>query len=174
MSEKYSVRKRLAAAGLVLLGGASLSACGDEAPDYVGAGNEFMIRGIVSDSEVDGLVQIKEDKIEIIQVSGKAENWFNNGDGVAFLHDEFDFLQKYGQEPGGFWTCADDVYVGKVYDQSGNQIEPEQLRPGEVVEIEGRIHQSTYRQSAGKSSYCTEEELAVYDSVTVVDEPLHR
>jgi hypothetical protein len=73
---------------------------------------------------------------------------------------------------GLFDGCGDDVYVGKVYDLQGNQIEPEQLKPGVAVEIEGRIRQSRYWQSTGKSGYCTEQDLAVYDSVRVIDSPL--
>ncbi|MDB5181376.1 MAG: hypothetical protein JWP13_139 [Candidatus Saccharibacteria bacterium] len=169
------MRRKLAAAGLVVLGGFGLTACGEDAPlDYAGTGNEFTIQGIVSDSEDDGLVQIKENEIEVIEASGKAEDWFNKKEGLAFLHDEFDFLQKYSEEPGGWFDCGEDVYVGEVYDKTGTEIEPEQLKPGDVIEIQGRIRQSIYYQSTGKSGYCNDQDLAVYDAITTIGGPLRR
>ncbi len=170
--EKNSLRRKIAAAGLVVLGGLSLTGCGKSAVDYEGTGNEFSVRGVVSDAEGDGLVQIQEDQIVVIGASGKAETWFSEGKGQGVLSDEFDFLQKYSKEPGGMLSCGDNTYVGEVSDQYGHLIEPEALQPGTVVEIHGKIRQSMYYQSTGKSGYCNEEDLAVYDRVTIVDRPL--
>lgn len=170
MSETYTIRRACAAAGLALLGSGALGACSSEAPDYQGVGNEFVVRGIVSDSEEDGLVQVSEEDLVVLETAGRADTWFAEGDGQEFLGDEFNFLQTYGEESESWWKCADEVEVGEVFDVNGQEIEPEQLQPGDVVEIQGRIHDSTDRR--GKR--CREEELAVYDTITVVNGPLHQ
>lgn len=169
MSELITIKQKLAAAALAMLGAATLSGCGSEAADYEGQGNDFIVRGVVSDSEDDGLVQTHEDQTVVLRSSGEASEWFGDKEGQGFLHDEYDFLQAYSKEPGRWFNCGKDIYVGKVYDADRKQIEPEALEPGMLVEIKGRIRDSRYYQSTGKSGYCTEESLAVYDSITIID-----
>jgi len=168
MSERFNFKRKLTAAGLLLAGGLALSACGGSPVDYEGTGHRFTVLGTVSDSEKDGLVQIHEDDLKVVYATGKAEKWFAEGKAPGLFGDEFDFLQKYSQEPGGWFSCGNDKYVGQIIDENRDQIQPEDLKPGDVIRIEGRIRESRYYQSRGKSGSCTEENLAVYDVVTVI------
>lgn len=164
-------RKKMALVGAIMMGSALLTACSSDPVDYEGTGNEFVVRGIVSDSEEDGLIQIHEPDLVAIEATGKAATWFAKGKGQEAFGDEFDFLQKYSQEPGGWLSCGSDVYVGIVYNMYGDQIQPQEVPQGAVVEIAGKIRESMYYQSTGKSGHCTDEDLAVYDTVRVMSSP---
>jgi len=168
MSEVATYRRRLMAAGLILAGSSAQAGCSNEPVDYVGTGNEFVLRGTVSDSEDDGLVQVPEDQFELLEAHGKAQSFFRDPNDPGLLVGEVDFLQKYSKAPGGWLSCGDDVYIGEVFDTQGNEIQPEDLNPGDEIEITGTIRQSMYYQSTGKSGYCNEEDLAVYDSIRIV------
>lgn len=173
MEKQKPLYWRLTAAGAALAGVLALTACSREPVDYEGVGSEFVVRGRVSDAESDGLVQLHEEKLVVVSASGKAATWFPDHGGYRPWSHEYDFLQKYSKESDGFFDgCGKDVKVGEVYSLQGEEIEPQQLKPGTIVEIQGRIRESRYRHRAGKSSYCDERDLAVYDSVRVVNGPL--
>ncbi|HSX16307.1 MAG TPA: hypothetical protein VLF40_05940 [Candidatus Saccharimonadales bacterium] len=174
--ETFKLRRAIAAAGLVILGGGALAACSKA--DYDGSANTFTIRGVVSDSENDGLVQVEDEEIVVLSSNGKAKDWFTHKEGEEGfgLGTEYDFLNGFRQDgTGGFWDiCGAKQTVGKVYDDNGREIGAQDLHPGEVVVIEGKIRSNSYWQSTGKSGYCADEDLAVYDTVRVVDEPLRQ
>lgn len=172
MEKKNTLKRKIAAAGLIMLGGLSLTGCSRHKTDFDGAGNYFLVRGVVSDSESNGLVQIYDNRVNVLEADGEAKSWFPEKKGHEFLAHEFDFLQKYSRAPGNWLHCGKDVRVGTIYDLNGASIKPNQLHPGEVIEIEGRIRDSAYYQSTGKSGYCTTEQLAVYDSVRVLQDPV--
>lgn len=172
--EKPTLPRAITAA-LLLAGSLALGACSK--PDYEGLDNEFVVHGIVSDSESNGLVQVHENNLVVVRAEGKAAEWFSNkkGQGGFGLSEEFDFLEIYNPEPGSFFSCGHEEDVGEVYDVNGNEIEAEQLVPGQVVVIEGRIRASRYlkmRPSNQGGNYCTEHDLAVFESVRVVKGPL--
>jgi len=174
--ETFGLRRVIAVAGLMILGGGALAACSKA--DYEGTENTFSIRGIVSDSEDDGLVQVEDNEIVVLDSNGKAVDWFahKKGEEGFGLGTEFDFLNGFHKEgEGSFWdVCGAKVTVGKVYDDGGREIGAQDLHPGEVVVIEGKIRAGSYWQSTGKSGYCATQDLAVYDTVRVVDEPLRQ
>jgi len=174
MSEITTFRRRLLAAGVILAGSGALSGCSDAPVDYEGIGNEFIVRAVVSDSEEDGLVQAPENQFVVLAANGKAKSHFPNPADSGLSVGEVDFLQRYSKEPRGFLSCGDDVYVGEVFDSNGGRIAPEDLQPGDVIEIEGHIRQSMYWQSTGKSGYCNEEDLAVYETIRIVEGTLNR
>lgn len=166
MEKNISLRRKLGAGSLVVLGALGLTGCGKL--DYSGEGNAFRVIGVVNNVEDDGTVKVQQDDIKIIDASGKATTWFPKHKGQNFLSDKFNFEQKYSQKPGNWLSCGHDVFVGKVYDGNGVTTDPQDLQPGTTVEIDGKIRESIYYHSTGKSGYCDGQDMAVYDTITEV------
>jgi|GEM_PF-2211726 len=161
--ERYKLRRLIAGSTLGILGGLGLSGCAEAPLNYEGQGQAFTVRGKIAEVEDDGTIKIHQDDLEVISAEGKAIEWFPDHDGQDIFSEKFNFLQKFKQEPGGWFSCGDDVVVGEAFDIESHPIEPQDLSKGDMVEISGHIRESIYYQSYGKSGACEAEDLAVYD-----------
>ena len=161
--------KRLTAAGLIALGSISLAGCSETSYNYEGTGNEFVVHGPVFDVESDGTIHINEKQIVVDEAHGTAPDWFKNGDGQNVFSDNFNFEPLYRENSEDFWgSCGGkEITVGHVFDQNGQEIHVQDLRPGIEVVIRGSIRDSRKLVSMGKTVICKSEEYPVFDSVTV-------
>lgn len=164
--EKLTLRRRLAVAGLVTLGGLSLAGC-DTAGDYEGIGNEFVVRGPLDEVTID-LVEISGDQMEIINASGRASRWFTEGFGQELFTGDFRFHNQLTDPDGAtFWTCGTDVIVGRVIDTDGTEMPLDELDRDDYVQVSGHIRDS--EEPAGKAG-CQPQGRAVFDTVVVLED----
>lgn len=114
--------------------------------NYSGNGNEFTVKGRVTDP---GKQSLKVDIYEIDQTSGRANGWFE--DGVSHrIHDNCDCH--------GAWTGRKQY--GHVISNEGQEISPAEVTVGSCVEFEGKIRSN----QEGK----THNDRPVYDTATVI------
>jgi hypothetical protein len=164
--ETYGFRTK--AIAIALLGVACLTGCGER--DYEGEGDNYRVVGIVYKVEEDRTIHINEKQLKVIEAAGKAITWFEEGKGQDWRSEEFNFDPDYNQEEPGFWgDCEHNVTVGEVYDLQGNKIDAQELQPGTVIEVTGRIRESTMLKSAGRSTYCDADDKNVFDVVQVIN-----
>lgn len=114
--------------------------------NYSGNGNEFTVKGRVTDP---GKQSLQVDIYEISETNGDADGWFE--DGVSHrIHDNCDCH--------GTWSGRKQY--GRVISNEGRQITPSEVSVGSCVEFEGKIRSD----NEGK----TYTDRPVYDTATVI------
>ena len=138
--KKYA-RSLATAASLTLI-----ASCGSFDRNYEGSGNEFTIRGPITDV---GEKSIKIYPKEVLNAEGAAEGWFSE-DAVTQVHN------NYGDS-----GCNDHEVDYQIIDEAGNPEGLDMLQEGDWVEIQGRIRES--KKSCGDSP--SWGETPVFDEV---------
>jgi hypothetical protein len=126
-------KNKVIAATALGIGAFVMSGCGALEQNYSGEGNEFTIRGPILDV---GDNSVKIMPLEILEVNGKSESWFETDDETR-VHDNY-------KNSG-----CDQKEVGVIYDQFGTGENLDDLQAGEWVEITGKIRES--KSSCGKT-----------------------
>lgn len=171
MEKSNNRRKGLAVAGLAFAGTILLAGC-EDTRDYKGEGDAFEVAGVVLDVQDDGTVHIEESQLVIEAAAGKSSTWFKDKNGQDTFSTNFYFEPSYTQQEPGFWGhCENEVTVGRVFNVEGTEIQPQDLKPGQIIAIDGSIRETSY-WTGGKYATCTTHDRPVYDEITVIHTPL--
>lgn len=166
--EKLTWRRRMAVAGLVLVGGAALAGCADTG-NYDGTGNEFTVRGPVKDVFED-MVEIAADDLVVVDASGRSVEWFQSGYGRELTTGDVRFHTGY-RDPrlshGFLEFCGKEIEVGRVVDTDGSTATMGELNRGDYIEIQGDIRDE--KRYAGKSG-CVRHGTAVFEEVRILED----
>ena len=110
-----------------LLGLAAVG-CSIEDPNYSGEGNDFMVKGEITDV---GKQSIEAEVMEVISATGEASEWFEAEEEDRF-HDNCNCH--------GMWKG--NKKFGLVENYQGAEMQLSDLQAGECVEISGKIRSS--------------------------------
>lgn len=127
--EKMPNKSARRARGILMVAVASvgLTACSDY--NFSGKGNEFVVRGVVTDP---GHHSLKATIYEIDKAEGDAQGWFDDK-AVHQIHDNCNC------NPDSFWN--ENVKAGRTLDLNGNEIQPFSVPIGACVEFDGKIRE---------------------------------
>ncbi len=148
MEKKRSIRSSFYRIGAVL-GLSALAVSGCSGPNYSGEGNEFVVRGKVTDT---GKQSVRAKIYQIDSTDGDATDWFSVGE-TEHLHDNCDCH--------GFWKSRKKY--GTITEAGLVEISPSDVAIGSCIVFTGKI-----RSNAEGKTY---DDRPVYEMANIIPCP---